>query len=269
VTRNKGRRVGSLVVAGTGIRPGPQTTPEARTAIEDADTVLFLLDPVGARWIATLNASVRSLGRHYSAERPRTETYRAMVEEILTALREGLDVCVALYGHPGVFVDPSHEAIRRARAEGFEARMIPGISAEDCLVADLGVDPGDGGWHAYEATQFLLHDRVADPSVQLVLWQIGAVGERRARKGPNRAALAMLVERLIERYGPDHEAILYQASPYAIGGAVIERLRLSALPSADVPPLATLYVPPAVKPALDRGMADALGAPEGHVIKTE
>jgi hypothetical protein len=253
-------RPGSLVVVGTGIRPGLQTTPEARLAIERADKVLFLVDPVGARWIASLNPSTRSLGDLYSAERPRAEAYRAMVEEILSLVRQGFQVCAAFYGHPGVFVTPSHESVRRAREEGFEARMLPGVSAEDCLVADLGVDPGDLGWHAYEATDFLLHGRVPDPSVQLVLWQVGALGELRARKGPNRAALRVLAERLEESYGPDHEVVLYQACPYPIGEALIERLRLPDLPEAEVQPMATLYVPPA-RPAQVPGMAETLGLP--------
>jgi hypothetical protein len=260
VAEDLARRPGSLVIAGTGIRPGLQTTPEARMAIERADKVLFLLDPVGARWIASLNPSAESLGNLYSAERPRTETYRAMVGEILRFVRQGLGVCVALYGHPGVFVQPSHEAIRRAREEGFVARMIPGISAEDCLVADLGIDPGERGWHAYEATDFLLYGRTADPSVQLVLWQIGAVGERRARKGPNPAALMILAERLERSYGPDHQVILYQASPYPIGEPAISRVRLGDLASAEIPPLATLYVPPAAPPSLDRRLAEMFDA---------
>jgi uncharacterized protein YabN with tetrapyrrole methylase and pyrophosphatase domain len=254
-----GEHPGSLAIVGTGIRPGLQTTPEARMAIQRADKVLFLLDPVGARWISSLNSSSQSLDPHYSPDRPRLETYRAMVEEILSFVRQGLQVCVAFYGHPGVFVDPSHEAIRRAREEGFVARMLPGVSAEDCLVADLGIDPGEFGWQAHEATDFLLHKRGVDPTVQLVLWQIGAVGEIRARKGPNRAALRILVGRLEEHYGADHQVILYRASPYPIGEPVIERVRLGDLGAADVHPMATLYIPPAGRPSLDARMAEMLG----------
>jgi hypothetical protein len=35
--------------------------------------------------------------------------------------------------------------------------MLPAISAEDCLFADLGVDPADHGCPSYEATDFLVH----------------------------------------------------------------------------------------------------------------
>jgi len=254
-------RPGSLTIVGTGIRTSLQTTPEARSAIEHADKVLFLLDVVGEQWIASLNPTAESLGHLYSADRPRAETYRAMVDAILSALRPGLDVCVTFYGHPGVYVTPSHEALRRARSEGFIARLLPGVSAEDSLFADLGVDPGEWGWHSYEATDFLLFRRVADPSVPLVLWQLGAVGERRARAGPNREALRILSHRLREQYGSDHEVIMYEASPYPIGSPLIDRVCLEDLPTAAVRPMATLYVPPALVPTPDPEIAAMLEIP--------
>src|SRR6266540_1266050 len=227
------RSPGSLTIVGTGIRTSLQTTSEARSAIEKADKVLYLLDPVGARWVQILNPTAESLDNFYSIDRPRLDTYRMMVEEIMAWVRKGFDVCVAFYGHPGVFVDPSHDAIRRAQREGFEARMMPGVSAEDCLIAD--------------------------PSVHLILWQVGALGEMRARKGPNPAAFGTLVDRLAERYGSDHEVVLYQASTYPIGGSSINRLRLADLVTADVSPMSTLYVPPAARPASDLGMAEMFG----------
>jgi hypothetical protein len=259
VANTEGR--GSLTVVGTGIRTALQTTPDARGSIERADKVLFLLDPVGARWVASLNASAESLAHLYSPDRPRAETYRAMVETILAHVRGGLDVCVALYGHPGVFVTPTHEAIRLAQREGISARMLPGISAEDCLVADLGVDPGALGLHAYEATDFLLHRRVPDPSVALILWQLGALGERRARLGPHPSALRILTERLVACYGPDHEVVMYEASPYPIGEPLITRIRLVALPAAEVRQMSTLYIAPASAPAVDEELSAMLGLP--------
>ena len=67
---------------------------------------------------------------------------------MLAPIRRGIRLCAVVYGHPGVFVYASHEAVRRCRLEGLPARMLPGISAEDCLLADLGVDPGVRGCRA-------------------------------------------------------------------------------------------------------------------------
>ena len=151
-------------------------------AIANADVVLTLVtEPVMHATVERLNPETRSLQEHYVLGRePRPTAYEAMVEEILAHVRRGLDVCAAFYGHPGVFVAPSHEAVRRAREEGFRARMLPGVSAEDCLFADLGVDPARFGCQSYEATDFLVHGSRVDPTATLVLWQIGTVGNAAA-----------------------------------------------------------------------------------------
>ena len=54
--------------------------------------------------------------------------------------------------------------------------MIAGISAEDCLFADLGFDPASTGCLTFEATDFLIHNRRVDPTCLVILWQIGVVG---------------------------------------------------------------------------------------------
>src|SRR5262245_31948317 len=130
---------GSLTIVGTGIRLS-QLSTEARACIEAADKLLFLAcDAVTCSWLTQVNPGAESLHVHYGPGKPRGTSYAEMVERILAFVREGLKVCVALYGHPGVFAYPGHEAVRRARSEGYAARMVPGISAEDCLFADLGI----------------------------------------------------------------------------------------------------------------------------------
>ena len=103
---------GSLVVVGTGIRPPLHTTTEAIRRIERADRVPYLLaEQAPSRWIHERNPSARSLAHLYAEHEHRADVYEAMVEEVLAPVREGLGVCFALYGHPGVFVSPSQEAI--------------------------------------------------------------------------------------------------------------------------------------------------------------
>ena len=84
---------------------------------------------------------------------------------------------VVFYGHQRVFVHPGHESIRRAHMEGFPACMLPGISAEDCLFAELGIDPSKNGCQSFEATDFLVYKRKFDNRSSLILWQIGANGD--------------------------------------------------------------------------------------------
>ncbi len=253
---------GSLTIVGTGFVGGGQTTLEALGHVRSAEKLFYLVsDPVTVHWLESLNASAESLADAYVPGRPRERTYEEMAERMLAPVRQGRRVCAAFYGHPGVFVDPSHEAVRRARAEGLEARMLPGISAEDCLFADLGLDPGDNGCQSFEATDFLIHRRRFDPRSLLVVWQIGAIGVLTYREGMlwSRRGLRVLATELQRQYPPTHEVVLYEASPFAICEPRIDRLPLSRLGSAAVTLATTLVVPPARAARTDARMMALLG----------
>ncbi len=249
-----------LVVVGTGIQVSAHATPLACSHVAQADKVLYLTtDAVAAAWLFANNATAESLQRFYAPGKSRSATYEEMVEHVMSFVRSGLAVCMAVYGHPGVFTYATHESVRRARAEGFEARMLPAISAEDCLFADLGVDPADHGCQSYEATDFLVHDRMVDPTSALVLWQIGVVGNFAYVDGTSRDGLAVLVEALVARYGAAHSVVIYHASPHPIVPPAIQRIALADMLSADVVPMSTLYVPPLHAPRINFAMVHRLG----------
>jgi uncharacterized protein YabN with tetrapyrrole methylase and pyrophosphatase domain len=253
---------GSLTVVGTGIRLGVHLTPEARTAIDTSDELLYLAsEPLTEQWLQGLHERSINLGSEYRVGEPREAIYERIVERLLEPVRAGRRVTAAFYGHPGVYVRPSHEAVRRARAEGHEARMLPAVSAEDCLFADLGVDPASTGCASYDATDFLLRNPPVDTAGGLLLWQISVIGDATA---VDEAALRLdnvpaLVDRLAQHYPREHEVVVYEASPYPIGSALIERVPLDRLAGAGLTPLSTLYVPPATVRAFDPGTAARLG----------
>ena len=235
---------GSLVVVGTGIGFA-RITLEARAAIAAADEVHYLVpDPVSASGIEALNPRARSLHGFYEDGASHHSAYARMAEAILEPVRAGKRVCAAFYGHPGVFVLPSHEAISRARAEGFDASMQPGVSAEDCLVADLGVDPGVNGLQSYEAGDFLRRRPAIEPTTALVLWQIGVVGARTQSASISAPALPELVELLLARYPAGHRAVVYEASSYPGIAPLAREVRVDELGADTVTLASTLYVPP-------------------------
>jgi hypothetical protein len=187
-----------------------------------------------------------SMSGMYAEGKQRIETYNEMIERTLDCVRAGMLTCMACYGHPGVFVYPSHESIRRARAEGFSARMLPGISSEDCLFADLGVDPGIGGCQSYEATDFLVNRRVIDPTSSVVLWQIGVVGDATFKRvGYDLSAMPLLVERLLAIYPATHPMYLYEAAVFPGCEPVIRQITAAELAYGPLSAGYTLYIPPA------------------------
>jgi uncharacterized protein YabN with tetrapyrrole methylase and pyrophosphatase domain len=252
---------GSLTVVGTGIRLS-QMSMEARVCIESAEQVLYAVaDPVTEAGVKELNPTAESLQPFYGADKHRLVSYLEMVERIMSFVREGMDVCAVFYGHPGVFVFPSHESIRVARQEGFPAKMLPAVSSEDCLFADLGIDPAASGCQSFEATDFLIRRRKFDPCSPLVLWQIGCIGNWKAELVDCSAGLGALLETLRKHYDAKHKVVLYQAAQYASSDPVIERITLSKVPKASISPVTTLYVPPKGNATIDYEMVDRLGIP--------
>ena len=245
------RPKGSLACVGVGITLGSHITPLARSHIEQADVVFVAAsDGIVEKWVESMNADVRSLQPYYREGKSRMTTYRQMVDAILTEVRAGKKVCAAFYGHPGVFAWATHKSIAIARKEGFEAHMEPGISAEDCLYADLGIDPGTFGCQHYEASQLLFYGCRIDTAAYLVLWQAGTVGDQPfARSAPDIAYQQVLVERLAENYPLNHKIIVYRAATLPIHAPRIERTTLGNLAQARVEAPDTLVIPPARKPA--------------------
>ena len=160
---------GRLVNVGLGMTLGAHITPISRHFIEQADVVFVAAsNQLIEEWVKTMNKHVISLQPYYQEGQSRMITYQNMVEAIMHEVRLGKQVCGAFYGHPGVFAWPPHESIKQARKEGFMAHMEPGVSAEDCLYADLAIDPGKKGCAHYEASQFLFNHRPFDDTAYLI-----------------------------------------------------------------------------------------------------
>ena len=257
---------GLLVVVGTGIKAVGHLTHDARAWITCADEVHYVTtDVITERLILDLQPAARSLSRFYAVGRERHETYESMTCAMLEGARAGRTVCAVFYGHPGVFVYPSHEALRRARAEGIRAIMEPGVSAEDCLFADLGLDPAVVGCAQFEATDFLVYRRRPDPSSGLILWQIGAVGDFAWNPGRTNADnVRVLVDELAGAYGLEHEVVVYEAAQLPTCLPTILALRLRDLGLAPLSTASTLYVPPRERRAPDPAMVGRLGLNPGR-----
>jgi hypothetical protein len=124
--------------------------------------------------------------------------------------------------------------------------MLPGISAEDCLFADLAADLPVTGWQSFEATDFLAMRRRFDPSSTLILWQVGLLGEASVRKGlscpPER--LHVLARYLRTLYPARQPAVLYEAAQFPICDPLVRWTTIGELPREKISPAMTLCVMP-------------------------
>jgi hypothetical protein len=250
-----------LTVVGMGMCAGLHMTAETRLAIEQATRMLYLVaDPVSEACILKLNPAAQPLGQMYQPGKPRIEIYEGIIARILGELESAGDLCVAFYGHPGVLTYPAQESIRRARATGKRARMLPAISTEDTLFADLGIDIGRSGLQSFEATRFMYYRYNFDPSAGLLLWQISVLGE--VEWNPPHAGvrprLEVLTNYLVKFYGPEHEVFLYHSPELPTSRPLIERVALRDLSKAEFISISTLYIPPRGQPQANEENLEAL-----------
>ena len=255
---------GSLIVLGSGIQ-GVSFTMGAESYLRMADKVFYTVsNPPTQVWLHKLRPDAFDLYVLYDDTKPRYHTYVQMSEAILHYVRKGLRVVTVFYGHPGIFVFSTHRSIAIARREGHYAVMMPGISALDCLCADLGVDPAYPGMQTFEATEVLLRRRPIDITTHVVLWQVGLIGDTGyRRKGFLNDKFPILVEYLMEFYGPDHEITHYIAAHHPtfeptmtvhkIGELLEPRVR------ATFTAISTFYIAPKVAATTDAAMAARLG----------
>jgi uroporphyrin-III C-methyltransferase len=264
------KQQGFLVVVGTGISVAGQMTLLAQSYIQNADIVFMgITNKIGENVVKKLNSNTVELDDLYQAGKSRAITYQQMTDRIVDAVKTGQKVCAAFYGHPGVFVNPSHEAIKKVRALGLRAEMLPGISAEDCLIADLGIDPAHYGCQSYEATQFLFRDYKLDPHMTQIIWQIGLAGEASLEvldASQCKPGLDLYSEILMKVYPPEHEVILYEAATLPLYGPRIERFLLSELPNCKPTLISTLVVPSLGLPDYNQERLAKLGLTQEQVM---
>jgi hypothetical protein len=255
---------GELLIIGSGIAHVDLTMND-EMLIRSADRVFHCTnDRVTQIWINAIRPDALDLRILYDKDTNRFDTYVQMAEAILHCVRRGERVVAVYYGHPGIFATPGHRALRIARAEGYVARMRPGISALDYLIADVGFDPMIPGLLSYEASDLLLARRTLDTALHIILWQVGVVGEFRfSSTGFENRGFDMLVDELEQVYGREWDIVHYIAPLYAGVEPLIERYSIGSLKQAEIRSRvtsdSTFYIPPMAAVAVDQTRAIALG----------
>lgn len=243
----------SLTVIGTGIKFKSHLTTEAQTYIKESDLVLYLVnEPAMREWITHNSRKSEALNRFYSANKRRHDSYKEMSDHVVGTLSQYQHVCFVLYGHPTIVSKPGIDAAAKAKSAGYQVNVLPAVSAEDCLFADLMINPASSGCQSYEATDFLIYRRKADSACHVILWQIGFIGALDyPRQFDNSAGINLLTETLLQTYHPDHTVILYEAAQYPHINPSIQTIGMKDLPSASCSAITTLYIPPAKKSVPD------------------
>lgn len=238
---------GSLVIAGTGITVFEHITQEAIRAVRDADVVLHLLaEPFAREYIRRLNPRSVSLTSYLVPGVRRDRSHAAMTAAIMDEVRACKNVCAVFYGHPLQLVRPAQFAIAQARSEGFPVRVLPGVSAFDCLTADLGIDPAEGGCQLVEANDIMTREINLNSACHVIVWQIGLVGlpHHPPMKVDNTARIAELAARLEKAFPRNRVGYIYEAAHLPGCRPMIQEVKIRDLDQYRISPFTTLYIPP-------------------------
>ena len=235
-----------LVLAGSGIKTISHITNEVMAAVISADLVLYLLnEPISEQWIIKHAKNAVSLSEIYFSYDKRVAAYDAIADEIVRNFNEYNNICVVFYGHPTIFAAPGIKAIQIAESIGIQCSILPAVSADGCLFADLKIDPGKGGCFSIDATELLLYQRPIDSKSHVILWQIGLIGNfEKPSKGFNQKALDLLIEHLLTYYDEKTQAVLYEAALYPRIAPKLIEFNLPDLSKQALSPISTLYIPP-------------------------
>lgn len=237
---------GSLTVVGSGIKFIAHLSTEAITYIRQAEKLLYSVnEPAMENWLKKSNSTAESLDNFPSDNLMRKDLYSKITQKIITNVKKPQHVCVVFYGHPSIFAKPALNAVLKVKQAGFDAKILPAISGEDCLFADLCIDPGSHGCQSFEATDFLIRKHSISSNSHLILWQVGFIGALAdINNHNNQIGLQMLLEQLKKMYPEDHRVFSYEAALYSHLKPTVTTFDLKKLPEIAFSSLSTLYIPP-------------------------
>lgn len=258
----------TLVIAGVGIRFLSQLTLEVKSAIENCDCVLYLVnEPAYKRWIIENSKKAISLDSNYFSGKLRRDVYQEIEDTILKYSQQYTRTCFITYGHPFFLSSSALKIAKKAKneIEDTEVLVMPGISSLDCLFCDLMVDPGDIGIQAYEATDFLLYNRTFVTSSHLVLWQIGVTGRQEVIRDKDmlisptfRKGISLIQSKLLKKYPSKHPILLYVAPQYPSQNCSIVETTIDSLTEHNVHRLSTAYIPPSSSNEIDNDLKEQM-----------
>lgn len=238
-----------IYIIGLGIQSVRHITREAEAAISRSKEVLYISADFGIReFLEERCPKVTDLHTvSYHEANERMDAYDTMSAKVIEAALDHPPVTFALYGHPMVFVAPSRLVIESSRILDLRVRVLPAISAMDCLFVDLELDPSLQGLQSYEATDLLLRRRPLQPDVPCLIWQIGAVESILYTERMNKPGrFSRIKQYLLQYYPPDHRMTIVHSSTHPLVKSQIVTCSIAEMDkhAVDLHQGATVYIPP-------------------------
>lgn len=254
-----------ITIVGLGMRSLDQLTREVERALAGAKQV-FLIDgsPGLQQRLQRQGTKVIDLCSFYAEGKDRLHTYREMAKAVVAGAIHDGPVAFGLYGHPTIFAFPPFVVKEVAESLGLTVDVLPGVSAMDCLFAELMIDPANGGLQMFEATELLLTQRELPVDVQTLVWQVGTLESGLYSTKPSAPERFARFLAYLRRFFPGHHpcTAIYCSDHPAIPSTIL-RFPLDQIGdfSGQLHGGFTLYLPPARIPeVLDKNLEKALSS---------
>jgi len=211
--------VADIYILGLGILNVEHMTRETERVLRRCREVLYVDTGVATQaFLEGVCPRVTALYEtSYEENGPRLNAYHRMAARVVNAAMDHAPVAFAMHGHPIVGVYAPFLIRDMARLLNLEVQVLPGISAMDCLFAELMVDPCVAGMQMYEATDLLLRRRTLHADVPALIWQIGSV---ETRLHTTRISKPERFERLraylLQFYPPQHPVSAFYSTPHPL-----------------------------------------------------
>ncbi len=185
----------SVILAGFGGSGALQLTLETQQYAVRAGRVFSLgLPSALSQLLHRQSVDVRELDREFDAE-DFPGSYARVAQIVLATAAKDPPAFFLSPGSPLFLNAISRYILVEAKKSGLSVLTLPGVSAVDAVVANLGIDVGNAGLQVLGARGFVARPDVANPRMPLLLLEPAAVGPPFSGDG-----WTALVEALRERY---------------------------------------------------------------------
>lgn len=240
----------ALIIAGFGIKFLSHLTKETEKIIQESDKIFYLSnDDLFPEWIEKVNINAESLYSMYFSQSYRYDSYKLITDKILSELDNYKNVCFIIYGNPNFLVQITSLLCDSVKNNGHEVYILPAISSFDCLLADLCINPGDGGMQIFEAKELLVYKKFIDNLSHVVIFQPAAIIQDGHSRNKNLSikGLKLLHEYLCEFYSENQPVIFYEASQFPGKSPKIIRTVLKNAAKEEITSKTTIYISPSMK----------------------
>lgn len=231
---------------GMGIKGISHLTLEALTTIQKAQLVLHI--GLTDKKLNRLNQNIKSLEHLYWSGKKDSDTYKKIVNAVITMTRSMKGTTVFLAdGNPVFFNDITWGIYSEAKKKRIPVTILPGISCLDVLPIDILMDMGDMGTQIFEANQLVIYDLNMNAYLSTFILQAGWFGMPLLKKLADRRRnrFKPLIDHLLKYYSDTHPAIFIMSADKPTKPSVVFRTTVSqiGLYSTQIQKGMTLYLP--------------------------